>query len=254
VEAPARGKSKTIDRIRESGKLRAGTQVALPWLGQNPKTGQFFGPSIELAERIAQILGVELKLVTAGWDVMIAGLQANQYDITIAPLFATAKRREVVDFVKYSETGTCWAALRENTKVNTLEDLNQPSVTFGLFTGTGTTTAAMAKYPKAQFQNVVMPVGGANRFEDVLTRRVDVAHLDSPRAALVVHQYPQFKIIPGGPDHCMKNPDIPFDIAMALSYGDPEFKKFLEAVVEDFKAQFRASLDKHSSLEFMLQR
>ncbi len=254
VEVPAKGKSQTIDRIREQRMLRAGIQVALPWLGQNPKTGQFFGPSIELGERIAQLLGVELKLVTTGWDVMIAGLQGNQYELTIAAMFATAKRREVVDFVVYSETGTCWAVRKDNDKINTLEDFNQPSVTFGSFVGTGTTAAAMAKYPKAKFHNVVMPVGGANRFEDVLTRRIDVAHLDSPRALLVAHQQPQLKIIPGGPEHCMKNPDIPFEIAMAINYGDPEFKKFLERAVADFQDQFKASLLKHSSLEFILQR
>jgi hypothetical protein len=61
------------------------------------------------------------------------------------------------------------------------------------------------------------------------------------------------KIIPGGPDNCIKNPDIPIPIGMAFNYGDPELKKFLEAVVADMKDELRGSLQKHSQLEFMLQ-
>ena len=175
---------------------------------------------IELGERIAKILGVKLELLPATWDVIIAGLQANKYDLLLAPLFATEKRKQVVDFVNWTEAGTCYAVLKDNNKVNTLEDLDQPTVSTAVWKGTGTEHAFVAKYKKAKMDSVVMPVTGANRLEDVLSKRVDAATLDSPRAHLVVHQYPQMKIIPGGPDNCIKNPDIPIPIGMAFNYGD----------------------------------
>ncbi len=253
VDAPPPGKSPTLDRIREQKVLRAGIGISLPWLGQNPKTSQYFGPAIELGERIAKTLGVKLELLPSTWDVIIAGLQSNKTDLLLAPLFATEKRRQVVDFVNWTEAGTCYAVLKDNSKVNTLEDLDQPTVSTALWKGTGTEHAFVAKYKKAKIDSVVMPVTGANRLEDVLAKRVDAATLDSPRAHLVVHQYPQLKIIPGGPDACIKNPDIPIPIGMAFNYGDPELKKFLEAVVADMQNDLRASLQKHSQLEFMLQ-
>src|SRR5262245_55860615 len=253
VDAPARGKSATLDQIREQKVLRAGIGIALPWLGQNPKTNQYFGPAVELGERIAKTLGVKLEMLPATWDVIIAGLQANKYDFLLAPLFATEKRRQVVDFVNWTEAGTCYAVLKDNNKVNTLEDLDQPTVTTAVWKGTGTEHAFVAKYKKAKRDSIVMPEPGSNRLEDVLARRVDAATLDSPRAHLVVHQYPQMKIIPGGPENCIKNPDIPIPIGMAFNYGDAELKKFLEAVVADMKEELRASLQKHSQLEFMLQ-
>jgi len=253
VDAPPPGKSPTLDRIREQKVLRAGIGISLPWLGQNPKTSQYFGPAVELGDRIAKTLGVKLELLPSTWDVIIAGLQANKTDLLLAPLFATEKRRQVVDFVNWTEAGTCYAVLKDNNKVNTLEDLDQPSVSTALWKGTGTEHAFVAKYKKAKIDSVVMPVTGANRLEDVLAKRVDAATLDSPRAHLVVHQYPQFKIIPGGPDNCIKNPDIPIPIGMAFNYGDAELKKFLEAVVADMQNALRASLQKHSQLEFMLE-
>ncbi len=253
VDPPPSGKSPVLDRVREQKVLRAGIGISLPWLGQNPQTSQYFGPAIELGDRIAKTLGVKLELLPATWDVIIAGLQANKYDLLLAPLFATEKRRRVVDFVNWTEAGTCYAVLKENNKVNKLEDLDQPTVSTAVWKGTGTEHAFVEKYKKAKIDSVVMPVTGANRLEDVLSKRVDAATLDSPRAHLVVHQYPQMKIIPGGPDNCIKNPDIPIPIGMAFNYGDPELKKFLEAVVADMKDELRGSLQKHSQLEFMLQ-
>lgn len=253
IEVPAEGKSPTIDHIRKQGVLRAGIAIAPPWLGQNPKTGEYFGASIEIGKRIAELLGVEVKLISSGWDVIIAGLQGNQFELALAPLFATEKRRKVVDFVNYTEDGTCYVVRKDNDKINTLEDLNQPSVTIGTWTGTGTEHGIVGKYTKAKIHSIVQPVGGAHRIEDVLTRRVDAAPIDAPQAFIVAHQYSEIKILPGGPENCVKNPDIPFPIGMAFNYGDPEFKKFLEAVVTDMQDQIKASIVKYSSLEYMLQ-
>ena len=99
---PAAGKSATIDQIVSQGELRVGVAVAVPWLGQDPSNGQYFGASYEVGQRIAQVLGVGIKPVSSGWDVIIAGIQGNQFEIAIAPLFATDKRKEVVDFVNYT--------------------------------------------------------------------------------------------------------------------------------------------------------
>ena len=123
-------------------------------------------------------------------------------------------------------------------------------------TGLGYEYGIVAKYTKAKIDSVPQLVSGANRFEDVLTRRIDATWLDSDRALLIARTYPQFKILPGGPEFCIDHPDIPVPIGMAINYGDPEFKKFLEAVVADMKPQIKASLIKHRTiaLEYMLKR
>ena len=254
AEVPAKGQSQTIDRIKQSGTLRAGINVALPWLGQNPTSREFFGPSMELGRKIAESLGVKLELTTSASDVIVAGLQANQFDLVIAPLFATEKRREVVDFVNYTIAGQCYAVLKENDKVKTLDDLNNPSVSIGTWTGSGSEQAIKAKYTKVTINSIVMPVGGANRMEEVLAKRIDAATLDSARAYLVEHQFPQLKIIPGGAAECIRNPDVPTPIGMAFAKGDPALKKYLEAVVAEMQPAINASIEKYSSLEYMLPK
>jgi polar amino acid transport system substrate-binding protein len=254
VDVPPPGQSPTIDRIKSSGVLRAGINVALPWLGQNPDTREFFGPSLDIGKQIADQLGVKLELTTSASDVIIAGLQANQFDLAIAPLFATEKRRAVVDFVNYTSAGQCYAVLKENNKINTLADLDKPSVVLGTWTGSGSEQAIKAKYKNVTINSVVMAVGGANRMEEVLAHRIDAATLDSARAHLVEHQFPQLKIIPGGADECIRNPDVPTPIGMALAKGDPALQRFLKAIVVEMQPQINASIAKYSSLEYMLPK
>ncbi len=254
AEVPAKGQSRTVDAIKSRGTIRVGANVALPWLGQNPQTRDFFGPAIEIGEEIAKALGAKMTISTAASDVIVAGLQANQYDLAIAPLFATPRRMEVVDFVNWTIAGQCYAALKDNAKVNSLQDIDKPAVVIGTWTGTGADQAIKAKYKNATYNSVVMPVGGANRMEEVLAKRIDLATLDSARAHLVVHQFPQLKIIPGGAENCIKNPDVPTPIGMAFAKGDPAFAKFLTDLVNEMRPKIDASLAKHSSLEHMLPK
>ena len=174
--------------------------------------------------------------------------------ITIAALSATAKRKEVVDFVNYTLAGTCYAVLKDNTRVNTLEDLNQASVSIGTWSGTGTEQVVKEKYTKSTLNSVMMPVPGSNRMAEVIAKRIDAATLDSPRALLVVHQFPQLKIIPGGPDNCIKNPDVPVPIGIAVTKGDPEFKRWLETTIAQMQPKIDAAIEKYSSLEYMLPK
>ena len=57
------------------------------------------------------------------------------------------------------------------------------------------------------------------------------------------------KIIPGGPENCIKNPDVPTPIGMAFAKGDPAFAKFLTDLVTEMRPKIDASLARHSSLE-----
>jgi polar amino acid transport system substrate-binding protein len=251
ITVPGPGESPTIDKIRKNGKLRAGVAIAAPWLLQDPNTGEYFGPAIEITKRIAELLNVEVEYVPSNWDVIIAGIQADKFDIAVAPLFATPQRKEVVDFVTYTVAGTCYAVLKENAKVNSLDDLNNPDVKIITFTGTGTEQGIKAKYPKATIVSVSPPPGAQIAIEDVLVGRVDVAPFDSPLAVVIAKKYPQVKIIPGGPEDCINNPDIPFPIGMAFQKGDTKMAEFLQIVVNDMQEEINQLILKYSQPEYL---
>jgi ABC-type amino acid transport substrate-binding protein len=252
VMVPGAGKSATIDQIKKQGELRLGIAIAPPWLGQDPNNGQYFGPSFEIGQRVALVLGVDVKTVSSGWDVIIAGIQGNQFELAIAPLFATEKRKKVVDFVNYLSAGTCYVVLKDGP-LKTLDDLNQAGVRIGTWTGTGTEHGIREKYTNATIDSIVQSVGGAHRIPDVLTKRVDAAPIDDALAFVIAAEYPATRILPGGPENCVKNSDIPFPIGMAFSYGDAEFKNFLQAVVDDMGDEISNSLVKFTDPKYMKQ-
>lgn len=253
VTAPDAGKSPVIDKIRAGGELRAGIAIAPPWLGQDPSDSSYFGPAHDIGKRVSEALGVKLTIVPSGWDTLIAGLQADQFELALAPLFATEKRKKVVDFVTYTEAGTCYAVLDSNDKLNELEDMNDPSVTIGTWSGTGTEHGIRERYTKAKIDSVVQAVGGSHRLEDLFVKRIDAAPFDAPNAFVIVEEHSNVKILPGGPAHCVNNSDIPFPVGMAFNYGDAQFKSFLEAVVADMKSDIEAAIVKYSAPKYMKQ-
>ena len=104
---------------------------------------------MDLTDRIAKSLGVKVQLNTAASDVIIAGLQANQYDLAMAPLFATPRRMEVVNFVNWTSAGQCYVVLKDNGALNSLSDLDNPTITIGdLDRHCGSEQAVKAKYPR----------------------------------------------------------------------------------------------------------
>ena len=252
IMVPMEGKSALVDQIKENGEMRVGVAIAPPWLGQDPNTGQYFGAAFEIGQRIAMELGVDITPVSSGWDVIIAGIQGNQFELAIAPLFATEKRRKVVDFVNWTAAGTCYIVLKDSP-IMTFEDMNQPGVRIGTYTGTGTEHGIVDKYTEATIESIVQQVSGAHRIEDVLTGRIDVAPIDDALAFVMAAEYPEIRIIPESPDYCINNSDIPFPVGMAFNYGDPEFKAMLEAVVADMQDQIEASMVKYSDPQYIKQ-
>ena len=252
IMVPMEGKSALVDQIKENGEMKVGVAIAPPWLGQDPNTGQYFGAAFEIGQRIAMELGVDITPVSSGWDVIIAGIQGNQFELAIAPLFATEKRRKVVDFVNWTEAGTCYIVLKDSPIMN-YDDMNQPGVRIGTYTGTGTEHGIVEKYTEATIESIVQQVSGAHRIEDVLTGRIDVAPIDDALAFVMAAEYPEIRIIPESPEHCINNSDIPFPIGMAFNYGDPEFKAMLEAIVADMQDQIAASMVKYSDPQYIKQ-
>jgi ABC-type amino acid transport substrate-binding protein len=69
------------DAVAKSGKLRVGWAPWFPYAYKDPKTGQVSGITADLMKDLAASMKVELQFVEDGWGTMIAGLQADKYDM-----------------------------------------------------------------------------------------------------------------------------------------------------------------------------
>jgi polar amino acid transport system substrate-binding protein len=59
---------------------------------------EFEGFDIDVGREIARRLGVEIKFVTPGWDVVTAGGWNGRWDISVGSMSPTAERNRVLDF------------------------------------------------------------------------------------------------------------------------------------------------------------
>ena len=185
--------------------------------------------------RVAKALGVEAEIMPAGWDVMIAGLQANRWDMVTGGLYATPARLEVVNMVTYDINGFCYAVLKSNDKVNTVADLDKSDVTIGTYTGTGTLQAVSKAHPNPRYDTVIQGPGQTLRLDDLLAKRFDVAPFDSPIAAVLEAKYPDVKIIPDGAAGCMKNPDVSTPVGLAIPKDDAVYTEFVSSVIKQMQ-------------------
>lgn len=243
--------SPKIREILNRGTLRGGIALAPPWLIENPSTGELEGPNTLIVEAIAEALGVDHEYVDAGWDTIVAGLQANNYDIAVAPVFATAERLEVIDIINFTSAGTCYLVRADNDAINSLDDLNSPDVVAGMLAGTGTEQAFREKYPLAQIDSVSGAPGQIERLQDVLAGRVDLSSLDSPMGPVYAAQFEgQIKLIPD-PDTCLLDPDLPLPIGFGVSKDDQVFHDFVERIINGMQDEIDDAIRAYSTDEYL---
>lgn len=90
--------ARTLDEIKESGKLVIGVFSDKKPFGYVDENGEYQGYDVYLARRLAEDLGVELELVSVDAPNRVEYLQSAKVDIILANFTVTAERAEVVDF------------------------------------------------------------------------------------------------------------------------------------------------------------
>lgn len=237
-------------RIWDAGKVRAGVALFLPFVGQDPSTGEYFGTGIEIGKRIAERLGVELELVPQEWSLIAAAIQSGQIDIAIAGLFTTPERLQVIDMYPYATMGTCWIALATNDKVNTLADLNSPEVTMAQIEGGGTYQLSRAKYPLAQQRTRLLGAGEelAGHIVEVVAGLADVAPFDSVLAPVVLRDNPELKLIP---EDCPASTDFTAGISIGYPKADQGMHQVIQEVIAENRDEIEANIAKFSSIEYL---
>lgn len=99
-ENPATTDSAFVAEVQANGVLRAAIMHNPPFERNDPTTGEWSGPQVALAYKIAEELGVELEIHDSqNPEASIAGLQSGRWDI-IVDQGNTPERREVVQFTR----------------------------------------------------------------------------------------------------------------------------------------------------------
>ena len=107
----------------EAGKLHMSTNAAFPPYEMVADDGSFEGIDVEVAAAIAEKLGLELVVDDMGFDAALLAAQNGQSDIVMAGVTVTEKRLEVMDFSDSYATGVQVVIVKEDSDIQTLDDL-----------------------------------------------------------------------------------------------------------------------------------
>ena len=110
--------------VVEEGKLHMSTNASFPPYEMTTDDGGFEGIDVEVAGVIAEKLGLELVVDDMGFDAALTAVQNGQSDIAMAGITVTEDRLEVMDFSESYATGVQVVIVREDSPIQTLDDLN----------------------------------------------------------------------------------------------------------------------------------
>jgi polar amino acid transport system substrate-binding protein len=116
-----------LDRIQKNGVLYWGADVVggIPYVYEDPDhPGTYIGFEMDIANAVAEELGVRAELVIKAWDTLIPELQRGSFDIAMNGIEDTNEREKIVRFSDpyfvYSQQIT---VRKETDGISTLADL-----------------------------------------------------------------------------------------------------------------------------------
>lgn len=180
-----------IKDIQAAGVFKVGMAESPPWQSPNPATGEYEGFNVDLAHRVADLMGVKLEIVPATWATLIPGLEAKQYDVVFANIFATPERALIVNFTEPYSTYGFLVVVNIDTSIKTLDDLNSPNVTFVGMSGSVESTFPKEVFPQANVRSIVAN-DVATWIGEVASGQADAAFLDPGTYRILKAKNPDF--------------------------------------------------------------
>lgn len=114
-----------LAQIQQRGEIVFGTEGTWsPWT-YHDENDQLVGFDIEVAQKVAEKLGVKATFVEGEWDGLLAGVDGGRYDSMANGVEITEERAEKYDFSDpYCYIRTAIIVKSDNDSINSFEDLN----------------------------------------------------------------------------------------------------------------------------------
>ena len=124
-----------LARIQKKGEIVVSTDPNYKPQSFINENGELDGFDIDVAKEIAKRLGVKVKFVTPGWDILTAGNWVERWDMSVGSMMITKKRQEILDFAMppYYYTLAQLAAA-DGSGIDALEDIVGQKVCVGTAT------------------------------------------------------------------------------------------------------------------------
>ena len=156
-----------LDKIKAAGKIVVGIEGTYPPFTYHEADGSPAGIDVELAQKIAEKLGVEVEFVDGAWDSLLIGIDSGRFDTVINCVGITDERKEKYDFSDpyYYEA---WQIVTraDDDSIGSEEDLKGKTIATNI-------TSAHASWYQERGVEIAGIDTGDEAIEMLLTGRVD---------------------------------------------------------------------------------
>lgn len=113
-----------LDQVKSAGTIKIGTEGTYAPFTYHDKDGKLTGFDIEVANAVANRLGVKPEYVETQWDGMFAGLDAKRFDMIANEVGIRPDRQEKYDFSDpYIVSKAVLIVNKDNTTIKSFADL-----------------------------------------------------------------------------------------------------------------------------------
>ncbi|MBR6807712.1 MAG: transporter substrate-binding domain-containing protein [Clostridia bacterium] len=216
-------KGKTLDEVKEAGKLVVATSPDFPpFESLEGKDKKVVGIEVDIMEKICKELGVELEIVQMDFDSVLAGIQAAKYDCGMSGITVTEPRKENMLFTVPYYNAAQVIVVKEGSDIKGKADLKDKTVSVQ----TGTT----AEQGCGDEGIAVKPFNANADAKAALTAgKVDAWVVDNLTAIQMVEEGDGLKIL----DENMTDEPYAFSFAFGSEDLVEEIDKILKGYIND---------------------
>ena len=167
------GEKTTYEQIKENGYITFATEGTYAPYSYHDENDDLVGFDVEVAEAIADKLGVEARFTETQWDGIIAGLDAEKYDAIANQVSITEERQQKYLFSDpYTYAYGAVVVNGDNTDINSFEDLDGKDVAL-------TVTSNWAEVAESYGGTIVSTSGFSESIQLVIQGRADATVNDN---------------------------------------------------------------------------
>jgi polar amino acid transport system substrate-binding protein len=197
ASAPSRAEDASAwQSVKKAGVLRCGAAVAPPYVMRDAKTGQYSGFFSDLCRDFGQnVLKVKVEFVDTSWDNIVAGLQSDKWDLSLA-LNDTPEREKAVSFsVPATDYNVSLIYNKNNPKIpkgaHSVAEIDKPGITIAVMSGTSQDKAISAAIKQAQIMR--LPGNDETRLA-LMSKRADLLADANITNMLLTEEHPEWAV------------------------------------------------------------
>lgn len=212
------------DEESETKKLVMATNATFPPY-EYVDGNEFAGIDVEIAQAIADKLGMELEIQDVEFGSIITGITTGKYDIGMAGMTVTPERQKSVNFTTSYATGIQSIIVKEDSEIASVDDLGKKDYMIGVQESTTGDIYASDDYGS---DRVVQYKSGTDAVQALVAGKVDCVIIDNAPAKEYVAATSGLKIL--------EAPYVTEDYAICVAKDNDELLNSVNGALEDLIA------------------